>query len=1581
MADCSYARCVQERRYIRRELAKWTKTMVHIVGLERAAEELMGRRKWKHYQDVLTRQQLNLLVDPTTAPLPPNNNTSAAAILATSGSAASAIDQQQQQQQQHLHQHHQSSGNSPATMAATLGGNHLGTHDGKGVVTIVRNGHYQPPSQLSEDDNGGILESKLVATSHNQQVVSAADKQADHHHNHPQLHHLNLHPTAAAALIAETAAANNKINSKQQNHFNENDSRPTETTTANNNNNNSSSASARSPIPSSNKHSSSNSNNNGSSDVATALLNNHHPHPLHHHHQRNSTESMTVAMAAAEVKKEAPSSADQRIGGSNEAETPGDKTLAMRSSPALSTSSGTTSATTSTSTTMALLSPAELEERKEQIVGNELTTLKEEAIENQNLSEQGKLIKQENCNNLLSNKLIINNNNSSSANNNNNNSISNDNPAATTTTAATASENGAAQSVLSKRLQQEQPPTPVDWKAQDKCYFCVDGKLLVVNEAGELVPETDSAAAEAATLAGNRQLLRKMELGRESLNDSDSDSSDSSEPDLRALLGRADSASRKSLAALLARSATSGGDGGGGADGSLQSSLAAQFAAVASLQGIQPGLAQFYGPLWYQQLQQQLSPSGGANEASGDGEKPERGGGKSGGTGGDGPLDLSAKPGTSGLNPLMSMMDPKHIYKAKPRLSPTGGRRTYTEDELQNALQDILNGKLGTRRAAVQYGIPRSTLRNKVYKLAIEREREMLSTIPLTALIDDDDDDKDSIEDDGKEDSLAMKLNQQAIAEAYLRMYRGDSSTPKPEPRSTPSTPPQHQTTPEPPLLKPIQPQTPLSTGQPQSSPLAAAANSMIDPNLILQIQSLLLAGGIPGLTNTATQSKNPEEAAAAQASLSTLSELLKKLLHQQELIAEQLKRTNVNEQHIPQQRPNASTPTLNNGQPFDPRLLFMQQNNKPRTASGTPETTSSMDLNDGGSDDSQVILKIPSYKPIPGSTPIPVATSALLSASGKNGELHHSLSTPSPPTTAATSRDLSSLVMGPGSTPNLNNSTGSTGSGSSSTRPIHTASPQQSLPQLTPNQLSNHHHSLSSVMSASPLSNSQSPPNLLGSGKLSINDVIVRSISKNFQQHHQSDLLKQQMDHMERYKRPTISVIKNLGGTDISHFGTNPNITQINAAAQLAAANAAGKGTRPKRGKYRNYDRDSLVEAVKAVQRGEMSVHRAGSYYGVPHSTLEYKVKERHLMRPRKREPKPQPGLDGLKSELGGMRSLDKSKSLGMGAKMHMKNAYPGASPNGSLKMPMFDAAMASQLPYTSPFLWPHHASNFPGIPMTDFGRQSASGSGSAPSADNIFASPMMQRFQQEGKGHPGNSGGTVSTAKSARELAESIYDGTNTNGSLLDDIIRHSLDKKPGDLPHGALFDQLMKKNNLHPPSLSESHDDPTAALLAKASAKRSAASPLNFLPDQIKRERASPDAESTSSAGSSKPGGLGGPYADHHHQHHHHHQQQQQRLLLGTDSADGNLLDSHRAELIAKGNRAVEDLIKLREDLTSMSAAHHHKRTSMEDQHNGGGSGGGQGSDLDLSHHQQRLMVAAAAAAAGKHSTATAAIDDSS
>ncbi|XP_018016305.2 uncharacterized protein LOC108673042 [Hyalella azteca] len=77
-------------------------------------------------------------------------------------------------------------------------------------------------------------------------------------------------------------------------------------------------------------------------------------------------------------------------------------------------------------------------------------------------------------------------------------------------------------------------------------------------------------------------------------------------------------------------------------------------------------------------------------------------------------------------------------------------------------------------------------------------------------------------------------------------------------------------------------------------------------------------------------------------------------------------------------------------------------------------------------------------------------------------------------------------------------------------------------------------------------------------------------------------------------------------------------------AGSPVSSCSSGGKGSRPKRGKYRNYDRENLIKAVQAVQSGEMSVHRAGSFYGVPHSTLEYKVKERHLNRNKKKDGAP---------------------------------------------------------------------------------------------------------------------------------------------------------------------------------------------------------------------------------------------------------------------------------------------------------------------------------------------------------------------
>ncbi|CAG4973627.1 unnamed protein product [Colias eurytheme] len=133
-----------------------------------------------------------------------------------------------------------------------------------------------------------------------------------------------------------------------------------------------------------------------------------------------------------------------------------------------------------------------------------------------------------------------------------------------------------------------------------------------------------------------------------------------------------------------------------------------------------------------------------------------------------------------------------------------------------------------------------------------------------------------------------------------------------------------------------------------------------------------------------------------------------------------------------------------------------------------------------------------------------------------------------------------------------------------------------------------------------------------------SISDVIAKSISQKFQQ----PLDRPPQLDLSYMRAPDrhVSVIKTPPDNQ-----RNYAVPSNSKATNNGQPATGGKGTRPKRGKYRNYDRDSLVEAVKAVQRGEMSVHRAGSYYGVPHSTLEYKVKERHLMRPRKREPKPQ--------------------------------------------------------------------------------------------------------------------------------------------------------------------------------------------------------------------------------------------------------------------------------------------------------------------------------------------------------------------
>ncbi|KAM4730291.1 ligand-dependent corepressor-like isoform 2-T2 [Anableps anableps] len=64
--------------------------------------------------------------------------------------------------------------------------------------------------------------------------------------------------------------------------------------------------------------------------------------------------------------------------------------------------------------------------------------------------------------------------------------------------------------------------------------------------------------------------------------------------------------------------------------------------------------------------------------------------------------------------------------------------------------------------------------------------------------------------------------------------------------------------------------------------------------------------------------------------------------------------------------------------------------------------------------------------------------------------------------------------------------------------------------------------------------------------------------------------------------------------------------------AGNCSETDPGNKVPRKKRGRYRQYNTELLEEAIVVVMGGKMSVSKAQSVYGIPHSTLEYKVKER---------------------------------------------------------------------------------------------------------------------------------------------------------------------------------------------------------------------------------------------------------------------------------------------------------------------------------------------------------------------------------
>lgn len=150
------------------------------------------------------------------------------------------------------------------------------------------------------------------------------------------------------------------------------------------------------------------------------------------------------------------------------------------------------------------------------------------------------------------------------------------------------------------------------------------------------------------------------------------------------------------------------------------------------------------------------------------------------------------------------------------------------------------------------------------------------------------------------------------------------------------------------------------------------------------------------------------------------------------------------------------------------------------------------------------------------------------------------------------------------------------------------------------------------------------------------LKDIIVKTISeKVYKRKHQADSYSSTQDenhpgnnnNCKSYSSSSlmaagtnVTPAKKLKKSAVVEKKLESNSSSNNSSSSnVDSGNKPVKKTRPKRGQYRKYNSQLLMEAVRAVQRGEMSVHRAGSYYGVPHSTLEYKVKERHLLRQKK--------------------------------------------------------------------------------------------------------------------------------------------------------------------------------------------------------------------------------------------------------------------------------------------------------------------------------------------------------------------------
>ncbi|XP_015789506.1 mushroom body large-type Kenyon cell-specific protein 1 isoform X2 [Tetranychus urticae] len=730
-------------------------------------------------------------------------------------------------------------------------------------------------------------------------------------------------------------------------------------------------------------------------------------------------------------------------------------------------------------------------------------------------------------------------------------------------------------------------------------------------------------------------------------------------------------------------------------------------------------------------------------------------------------------------------------------------KRAYTEEELQQALNDIQSGKLGTRRAAVIYGIPRSTLRNKVYKLSSDR--------------------------------INVKRGQGSTA--------NNSTVQSTAASSTGSTGPAFSTVKIPSNLPAC-----AAVAAAAAAAAVAAANTTIDS-----------ASPSPSTTTSGTANllhrksilpvRTGKESVSRNKTVLALRRSMKKTVNDEEETLESRLSSPIvpkitdshlndvkNEEDDDDDKNNDSNLIQNDLKQFLKRTITQRAANaKPLVSSGVDSFSSSLDLNNPKTGTDAINMG----PTMPNIFTDPLTTLQLLSSMDCGNAIGPLISQILLNVHAfPLANSVSNLINNnfnynnkPTENMDLNNSLSGTLpllpelirklaqerleaerlSGSNETQERSMDGNCDSnvilkVPSYQPKL------NLDAVNKKEDINNNNIKQEGSISNHSNIGGINTSSSSgvSNLSSHSLGDLnvnmVKDENNNgidEKRFKLFPVNSDESSSDALINENAKNYNFnrrkvekrnpTDLKSSDQSAPSNPDLKRNRPKRGRYRNYKRDDLARAVRAVQMGEMSVHRAGTHFGVPHSTLEYKVKERHLLRPKKRQTTSTSGAASLiKKEDGHSLIIPKTnlpdplvlapgtgplnpKPAGLVTQSQLQPQPQQQQQQQQQQSPMEGLSLVNQVNHAS--LW---QSALPLFPL-DFG--------SSQNSTNFFASNIMRKLKENAQlqeeafnnnSNGSNNANNVSGFSDSNSMGPTSLKDREFSSLLMETLIKSSLERK---------------------------------------------------------------------------------------------------------------------------------------------------------------------------------------------------------